>query len=149
MKKSQNSRNQGFSFYFCLMTEGSRAETVPATNGSGCGSRRPKNIRIRIRNFSFNHLLLQEEMLVLVESAKKHREKRTNSTKVVVERKDDVGQREFGVESVVEVTEAANNISSSGSSQKADKESSEVEEAVDDDVKNQFLERIQQLEECC
>ncbi len=88
-------------------------------------------------------------MLVLVESAKKHREKRTNSTKVVVERKDDVGQREFGVESVVEVTEAANNISSSGSSQKADKESSEVEEAVDDDVKNQFLERIQQLEECC
>jgi hypothetical protein len=30
------------------MIEGS--ESVPLTNGSGCGSRRPKNIRIRIRN---------------------------------------------------------------------------------------------------
>ncbi len=38
MKKSQNSRNQGFSFYFCLMVE---------------GSGRPKNIRIRIRNTGF------------------------------------------------------------------------------------------------
>ncbi len=38
-KESQNSRNQGFSFYFCMMIEGS-------------GSRRPKNmwLRIRIRN---------------------------------------------------------------------------------------------------
>ncbi len=36
-KESQNSRNQGFSYYFCMMIE---------------GSRRPKNmwIRIRIRN---------------------------------------------------------------------------------------------------
>ncbi len=33
--KSQNYRNQGFSYYFCLMIE---------------GSGRPKNIRIRIRN---------------------------------------------------------------------------------------------------
>ncbi len=44
-KKSQNSRNQDFSYYFCLMIEGS-------------GSRRPKNtwirwIRIRIRNTGF------------------------------------------------------------------------------------------------
>jgi hypothetical protein len=31
-KKSQNSRNQGFSFYFCLMIEGSRR---PKTCGSG------------------------------------------------------------------------------------------------------------------
>jgi hypothetical protein len=82
----------------------------------------------------------------LVESAKKHREKRTNSTKVVVERKDDVGQREFGVESVVEVTEPAN---SSSGSKIADKESSEVEKAIGDDVNNRFLERIRQLEECC
>jgi hypothetical protein len=42
-QKEQNSRNQGFSFYFCLMIE-----------GSGSGTRRPKNmlirwIRIRIR----------------------------------------------------------------------------------------------------
>jgi hypothetical protein len=37
---TQNSRNQGFSYYFCLMIEGSGS--VPLTNGSG--SRRPKNI---------------------------------------------------------------------------------------------------------
>ncbi len=61
-KKSQNSRNQGFSYYFCLMTEGFRPRagdgsgsgSIPLTNGSGSGSRRPKNtwirIRIRIRN---------------------------------------------------------------------------------------------------
>ncbi len=86
-------------------------------------------------------------MLVLVESAKKHKEKRTHSTKVVVERKDDVDQREVGVESVVKVTEPAN--SSSSSSKIADKESSGVEKGIDDDVKNRFLERIRQLEECC
>jgi hypothetical protein len=34
-KKSQNSRNQGFSYYFCLMIE---------------GSGRPKNMWIRIQN---------------------------------------------------------------------------------------------------
>ncbi len=44
-KESQNRRNQGFSYYFCMMIE-----------GSGSGSWRPKNtwirirIRIRIRN---------------------------------------------------------------------------------------------------
>ncbi len=125
---------------------------VPLANESmWCGSGRPENIRIlriRVRNISFNLLLLQEEMLALVESAKKQREKRTSSTKVVVERKDDVGQRELGGESVVEVPEAANS-SSSSSSKIADKESSEVEKGVDDDVKNRFLERIRQLEECC
>ncbi len=41
--KSQNGRNQGFPYYFCLMTEGSGA--VPLTNGSRSG--RPKNVRIR------------------------------------------------------------------------------------------------------
>ena len=64
-KDSQNSRNPGFSNYFCMMIEGSgsRAESgsrsKPLTSGSGSGSRRPKNtwirwirirIRIRIRN---------------------------------------------------------------------------------------------------
>jgi hypothetical protein len=39
IKKSQNSRNQGFSYYFCLIII-----------GAGAGSRRSKNIRIRIRN---------------------------------------------------------------------------------------------------
>ncbi len=40
IKKSLNSRNQGFYYYFCLMIEGSGA--VPLTNGSGAESRRPK-----------------------------------------------------------------------------------------------------------
>jgi hypothetical protein len=60
-KEVKNSRNQGFSYYFCLMIEGSRSESgagsgsISLTNGSG--SKRPKNtwirwirIRIRIRN---------------------------------------------------------------------------------------------------
>ncbi len=54
-KKLQNSINQGFPYYFCLMIEGSGYGTgsIPLTNGSG--SRRPKNtwIRIRIRNTAF------------------------------------------------------------------------------------------------
>ncbi len=41
-KKSQNSRNQVFfSYYFCMMIEGS---------GAGSGSGRPRNIQIWIRN---------------------------------------------------------------------------------------------------
>ncbi len=34
-KKSQNSINQGFSYYFCLMMEGSGSGSVPLANGSG------------------------------------------------------------------------------------------------------------------
>jgi hypothetical protein len=54
-KESQNSRNQGFSYYFCMMIEGSGSGFIPLTSGSGSGSGRPKNmwirwIRIRIRN---------------------------------------------------------------------------------------------------
>ncbi len=49
-KESQNSRNQGFSYYFCMMIEGSGSGSIPLTNGSGW----PKNMlirkRIRIRN---------------------------------------------------------------------------------------------------
>jgi hypothetical protein len=41
-KKSQNSRNQEFSYYFSLMKEGSGS--VPLTNGAGSG--RPKITRI-------------------------------------------------------------------------------------------------------
>ncbi len=45
-KKSENSRNQGFAYYFCLMIEGSGS--IPLlTKGSRSGSRRPKNMRIR------------------------------------------------------------------------------------------------------
>ncbi len=43
IQKSQNSRNQGFSYYFCLMIE----RSFPLTNGS-------KNIRIRICNTGFS-----------------------------------------------------------------------------------------------
>ncbi len=64
-KESQNSRNQGFSYYFCMIIEGSGSGSragsgsgsMPLTSGSGSGSWRSKNmwirwirIRIRIRN---------------------------------------------------------------------------------------------------
>ncbi len=50
-KESQNKRYQGFSYYFCMMIEGSGS--IPLTSGSGSGFRRPKNmwiLWIRIRN---------------------------------------------------------------------------------------------------
>ena len=59
-KESENRRNQGFSYYFCLMIEGSgsgtRSGSIPLTSGSGSG--RPKHIcirwiRIRIHNTDF------------------------------------------------------------------------------------------------
>ncbi len=55
-KETQNIRNQGFSYYFCIMIEGSGS--IHLTSGSGSGSWRPKNmwiqwIRIRIRNTDF------------------------------------------------------------------------------------------------
>jgi hypothetical protein len=70
-KKSKRSHktveNQGFSYYFCLMIEGSRSGagsgSIPLTIGSGSGSLWPKNmwiwwirirIRIRIRNTALN-----------------------------------------------------------------------------------------------
>ncbi len=49
-KESQTSRNPGFSYYFCMMIEGSGSK--PLTNGSGYG--RPKNMWIRIRNTDLN-----------------------------------------------------------------------------------------------
>jgi hypothetical protein len=39
-KKSQSSRNQDFPYFFCLVIEGS----IPLTDGSGSGSRRPKGM---------------------------------------------------------------------------------------------------------
>jgi hypothetical protein len=47
-KKSENSRNQGFSYYFCLMTEGSRSK--PLTSGSGSGRPKIMWIRFQIQN---------------------------------------------------------------------------------------------------
>ncbi len=54
--KSQNSRNQGFSSFFCLLIE---------------GSRRQKNIRIQIRNtgFPFTSYLMRYFFLVHVPAA--------------------------------------------------------------------------------
>ncbi len=56
-KRSNKSRNQGFSHYICLVIEGFGSGSIPLTNGSGSGSRRPKNIwiwRIRISNTAIN-----------------------------------------------------------------------------------------------
>jgi hypothetical protein len=44
-----------FSYYFCLMIEGSGS--ISLTNGFGCGSERPKNIWI-LRNTSFYYSIL-------------------------------------------------------------------------------------------
>jgi hypothetical protein len=50
-KESSNSRNQGFSCYFCVMIEGSGSGSIPLTSGFGSG--RPKNMWIRIRNTDY------------------------------------------------------------------------------------------------
>jgi hypothetical protein len=52
-KQSQNSRNHGFSYHFCMLKEGLGSGSIPLTIGSGSG--RPTNmwirwIRVRIRN---------------------------------------------------------------------------------------------------
>jgi hypothetical protein len=54
-KKSQNStgRIQGFSYYFCMMIEGSGSGSIPLTSGSGSG--RPKNTWIRIRRSALRY----------------------------------------------------------------------------------------------
>jgi hypothetical protein len=43
-KESQNTRNQGFSYYFCMI-KGSGSGSIPLTSESGSG--RPKNMWIR------------------------------------------------------------------------------------------------------
>ncbi len=65
--KSQSSRNQAFSYYFCLVIEGSGSGTgsgsIPLTNGSGSGSRRPKNRShkaIEIKGYLFFFAWLQK-----------------------------------------------------------------------------------------
>ncbi len=59
-KKSQNSRNQVFSYFFGLLIEGS----IPLVSGSGSGSRRPKNIRIRIHNTACHSFHLSQFTVV-------------------------------------------------------------------------------------
>jgi hypothetical protein len=53
-KKSQNSRNRGFSSYFFLMIEGSGSGSTSLTSGAGSG--RPKNMWIRTRNTALYHV---------------------------------------------------------------------------------------------
>ncbi len=36
-KEPQNSRKQGFSYYFCMMIEGSGSGSIPLNSGSGSG----------------------------------------------------------------------------------------------------------------
>jgi hypothetical protein len=51
-KESENSRIQGFSYYFCMIIQGSGSGSgsIPLTSISGSGFGRAKNMWIRIRN---------------------------------------------------------------------------------------------------
>ncbi len=57
-KESRNSRNQGFSYYFCMMIQGSESGSragsgsIPRTSGSGSGG--PKNMWIRMQRADSN-----------------------------------------------------------------------------------------------
>ncbi len=57
-KRVTKSRNQGFSYHFCMMIEGSGygagSGTIPLTNGSGSGRPKIMWIRIRIRITAWN-----------------------------------------------------------------------------------------------
>ncbi len=74
-EESQHRRNQGFSYYFCMMIEGSGAGSgsIPLTSGSGSGSGRPKNmwirwIRLRIRNTGNTHIFPPPHFMFVVGS---------------------------------------------------------------------------------
>ncbi len=69
-KESQNRRNQGFSYYFCVMIEGSGSGSILLTSGSGSG--RPKKMWIRIRNTGLricNLLIMKICLFEITESA--------------------------------------------------------------------------------
>jgi hypothetical protein len=49
-KEVKNCKNQGFSYFFCLLIEGSVSRFGSVRNNDGSGSERPKNVRLlRIR----------------------------------------------------------------------------------------------------
>ncbi len=52
IKKSQNNRNHGFSYYFCLMIEGSESGSVSLTNGSGSGGMKTSGSWTLLQNVS-------------------------------------------------------------------------------------------------
>ncbi len=65
-KRCHKTVESGFSYYFCLVIEGSGS--IPLTNGFGSGSSRPKNtwirwIRIRIRSTATYHVNLDKTVL--------------------------------------------------------------------------------------
>jgi hypothetical protein len=62
-KKKQKNKKKGFSYYFCMIIEGSGSGFIPLTNGYGSG--RSKNmlirwirIRIRIHNTAPGYLIM-------------------------------------------------------------------------------------------
>jgi hypothetical protein len=62
IKSQKESQNQAFSYYFCMIAEGSGSGSIPLTNGSGSG--RPQNmwirwIRIRIRNTGLDNFSIE------------------------------------------------------------------------------------------
>ncbi len=59
LKRPQISRNQGFSFYFCLMMGGSGSRSLPVSNGSGRPKNLPIRIRLRTRNTAFQYFINQ------------------------------------------------------------------------------------------
>ncbi len=69
-KESQNCRNQGFSYYFCMMIEGSGS--IPLTNGSVSGKLKNMLIRwIRIRNTALKgpkHEILVAEFFYTIQA---------------------------------------------------------------------------------
>jgi hypothetical protein len=77
-KKSQISSNQCFSSRFCMIIAGAGSGSIPLTNGSRSGSRRPKNmcnrwiqIRIRIHNTVCNILCMIHPIQIRIRIKKK------------------------------------------------------------------------------
>ncbi len=62
IKKSLNSRHQGFSSLFCLLMGGSGSGAVQINYGSGFGSGRPQKIRIQIQNIGFRCVALKSKI---------------------------------------------------------------------------------------
>ncbi len=60
LKTAQNSRNQGFSYFFCLITEESGSGSIPQTSGSG-SERLSKVTLIKKRKRNFPHIWVNSD----------------------------------------------------------------------------------------
>jgi hypothetical protein len=110
-KEVTNKRSQGFSYYLGLMIEGSGSRAGPVTLTNGSGSRRPKNIWIRICNTGYSnyasrplapalsglvlHVFRGTVKLVLLHSAKRHPQPREDKGRIFVQ-PDDVLHSDLG-----------------------------------------------------